>query len=117
MYSMDCRSMNLKLNYSSLSIELHRKLYAIRFTRYIGAATLTVKRTQRSLCLCFVKDSFNGFARGSAATYIRKGPSRVLLLISVRAMQIVTGDERVYKKCGVSGLTCTSSFFRVNYSL
>ncbi len=83
MYSTDCRSMNPC--YLSLSVELPRKLYAILLLDIVCAAPLTVKRNPGLTSSLLCKDSFNGFARGSTTTCIRKGPSCVLVLISVQS--------------------------------
>ena len=58
-----------------------------------------------SLRLCFVRthnNSFNGFARRSAATGLRKGSSCVLVLISVRRYANCARWKKFYKNVALS---------------
>ena len=90
----------------SLSVELHRKLYGIRLLDIAcGCNSSSDADSSGSLRLCFVTthyNSFNGFARRSAATGLRKGSSCVLVLISMRRYANCARWKEFYKNVALS---------------
>src|SRR5205085_1694012 len=89
----------------SVSLSLHRTLYAIRLLGIAAAILTSEAESSDSLHLCFVRTHdylFNGFTRRSEVTCLSTEPSYVLVLISLRRYANCARWKKFYKNGALS---------------